>query len=281
MKAIEQGNEWLQFWNESQKSLFQAWAEGKPPPFAGAGFASRAPEGDPTHASDPISDLMTRSMQEWSNIAQEAWSKGAGFDPEAMRKLFDPAQWKRAGSYFDLGLEKLTEGPTYATLWDLDRKTLNVQKLWLERARDAESYWEVVQSAWSKALDRFTKAVNDPKGPPIPSGRAMLDLWLEVANGALVEMHRSDKFLEAQRRMTRSSTEYRLAEREIAEAFCEMHHIPTRTEMDEVQRTVTELRRELRAVKRLGEAPVAAPHRGSDAKPMPKPKPKPKAKRRK
>jgi hypothetical protein len=63
-------------------------------------------------------------------------------------------------------------------------------------------------------------------------------------------MHRSREFLEAQRRMTRTSTEYRLAEREIAEAFCEMHHIPTRTEMDETQRVVTELRRELRALKR-------------------------------
>ena len=62
------------------------------------------------------------------------------------------------------------------------------------------------------------------------------------ANKALLEMHRSEEFLEAQRRMTRSSTEYRLAEREIAEAFCEMHHIPTRTEMDEMQRAVTELR---------------------------------------
>ena len=30
----QQTNEWLKFWNENQKSLFQAWAEGKPSPFA-------------------------------------------------------------------------------------------------------------------------------------------------------------------------------------------------------------------------------------------------------
>ena len=45
--------------------------------------------------------------------------------------------------------------------------------------------------------------------------------------------------------------------REIAEAFCEMHHIPTRTEMDEVQRAVYELRRELRALHRQGEGELA------------------------
>ena len=94
------------------------------------------------------------------------------------------------------------------------------------------------------------KAVNDPKAAPIKSGRDMLDLWLSTANQSLVEMHRSKEFLEVQRQMTRSSTEYRLAEREIAEAFCEMHHIPTRGEMDEIQKAMVELKREVRAMRR-------------------------------
>jgi len=248
MKSFEQGNEWLKFWSENQKSLFQAWAEGKPPPFALRG--EPPPPGEAGQEMDLMSDLMRRTMQEWANYAQEAWTKTGRFDAEAVKKLFDPAEWKRAGSHFDMGIEKLTEGPTYATLWDVDRKMLSVQKLWMEHARDVERYWEVVQGAWNQALTRFMKTVNDTKGAPIKSGRELLDLWLATANGALLEMHRSKEFLEAQRRMTRSSTEYRLAEREIAEAFCEMHHIPTRTEMDEMQKAVTELRREVRALAR-------------------------------
>ena len=250
MKPFEQGNEWLKFWNENQKSLFQSWAEGKPSPFA--------MHGEPPPGTEVMSDLMKRSMEEWTTFAKTAWTKGGKFDTEAMKKLFDPEEWKRAGSHFDVGMEKLTEGPTYATLWDLDKKTLNVQKLWVERARDVEQYWEVVQGAWARALERYMKAVNDPKAAPITSGRQMLDLWLATANESLLEMHRSKEFLEAQRRMTRSSTEYRLAEREIAESFCEMHHIPTRTEMDEIQKTMAELRRELRALRRQQEPVKAA-----------------------
>jgi polyhydroxyalkanoate synthesis regulator phasin len=253
----QQGNEWLKFWNENQKSLFQAWSEGKPSPFA--------MHGEPPPGTEVMSDLMKRSMEDWASLAKDAWSQGGKFDADAMRKLFDPAEWKRAGSHFDMGLEKLTEGPTYATLWDLDKKMLNTQKLWVERARDVEQYWEVIQAAWSRALERFMKQLGDPKAEPIESGRQMLDAWLATANGSLVEMHRSKAFLEAQRRMTRSSTEYRLAEREIAEAFCEMHHIPTRTEMDEMQRVVTELRRELRAMKRV-KKPEAAVARKPAAK---------------
>ncbi len=249
MKGFEQGNEWLKFWNENQKSLFQQWAEGKPSPFA--------MHGEPPPGTEVMSDLMKRSREEWASLAKNAWSKGGTCDPAAMQKLFDPAEWKRAGSHFDVGMEKLTEGPTYATLWDLDKKMLGVQKLWVERARDVEQYWEVVQGAWNRAVERFMKAVNDPKAAPIKSGRGMLDLWLGTANQSLVEMHRSKEFLEAQRRMTRSSTEYRLAEREIAEAFCEMHHIPTRSEVDELQKTIIDLKRQIRALKREP-APVKA-----------------------
>jgi hypothetical protein len=248
MKAFEQGNEWMKLWSENQKSLFEAWVEGKPPPFAFRGEAP--PAGDPVKQAAQITELMRSSMEQWAEFAQGAWAgKGASIDAEAMKKFFDPAEWKRAGSHFDLGMEKLTEGPTYATLWDLDRKMLGLQKLWVERAQDVELYWEVMQGAWKRALERFMKAAGDSKGEPITSGRQLLDLWLATANKALVEMHRSEEFLEAQRRMTRSSTEYRLAEREIAEAFCEVHHIPTRTEVDELQRTVAELRREVRALK--------------------------------
>ena len=250
MKPFEQGNEWMKLWSENQKSLFESWVAGKPPPFAFRGEAP--PAGDAVRQAAQISDLMRSSMEQWAEYAKGAWTKGGVVDPEAMKKLFDPAEWKRAGSHFDLGMEKLTEGPTYATLWDLDRKTLGLQKLWVERAQAVERYWEVMQGAWSKALERFMKVAGDSKGEPITSGRALLDLWLATANKALLEMHRSEEFLEVQRKMTRASTEYRLAEREIAEAFCEIHHIPTRTEVDELQKTVAELRRELRAMKKKG-----------------------------
>jgi len=165
-------NDWLKFWSENQKTLFQAWVEGKPPP--GAFRGEPPPMGDAMKQSDQLSDLMRETMCQWANLSKEAWSQVGRFDTESMKKLFDPAEWKRAGSHFDMGLEKLTEGPTYATLWDLDKKMLNVQKLWMERARDVEQYWEVVQGAWTRALDRFMKTVNDSRGEPITKGRQML-----------------------------------------------------------------------------------------------------------
>ena len=105
-------------------------------------------------------------------------------------------------------------------------------------------------SAWQQAVERFIKQLSDPQAQRVESFRALIDRWVEVANDALLDVHRSAKFLDAQRRVTRSATEYRLLEREIAEAYCEAAHIPTRSEMDEMQRHLIELRREVRSLRR-------------------------------
>jgi len=71
-----------------------------------------------------------------------------------------------------------------------------------------------------------------------------------VANDTLLEVHRSDEFIDAQRRMLRAASDRHLQERKVAEAWCEAGHIPTRSEIDELQRHVVELRREVRLLRR-------------------------------
>ena len=114
--------------------------------------------------------------------------------------------------------------------------------------------------AWTKAAGAFAKRLNDriEQGePPLDSMRAFLTLWGETANEVLLETQRSDAFLETQREVLKASTDLRLAQRTIAEFYSEMFGYPTRAELDDVHKSVTELRRELRALKRS--TPRAAP----------------------
>ena len=242
---------WSGFLNEAQKNMFQPWASAKGMPFPGMSVPGTNPMQD---GLEKMNDLVKRSMEGWATLVQSAapGSPGkAAFDPATLGKLFDPAEWSKAmAGGADFSLERLTEGPTYATPTDIDRKIRKAQQLWLQRAQDIEGYRQVVQAAWTRAYEQMLKALNDSSAPPLTSARAVLDLWLAIANEALIEMHHRPEFLEAQRKMTRSSAEYRLQEQELAEVFCAANHIPTRTEMDEAQKTIVELRREVRALKR-------------------------------
>jgi polyhydroxyalkanoate synthesis regulator phasin len=248
---FDQAADLFKAWSDPKQNPFQAWVEGMKA--HGVAPPTATPEG-----FGALNELFAKSMEGWAALAKWPIDPKGGVDASAMRKLFDPEEWGRARGGFDLALEHLTEGPTYATLWDLDRKMLVAQKLAQQRAQDTAAYQAVVQKAWNKAFERFINALGDAGGTPVKSGRELLDLWIAIANDTLTEMHRTPEFLEAQRKMTRSAADYRLQEREIAEVFCEMHHIPTRSEVDELQRTVTELRRELRQLKAAQEVPSAA-----------------------
>ena len=253
---LDQTSKLMKSWNEQGQSLFQMWAEGmkKQEP---TNFAAGVLPDDMQGPLSQMTELFNKSMEQWSALGQ--WPRdGKGGDANALSKLFDPAEWGKAGvGGFDLALEHLTEGPTYATLWDLDRKLANAHRLSQQRLRDLAAYQAIVQDAWRSASARFFRALSDASQPPIKSARELLDAWVATANETLIEMHRTPKFLEAQRNVTRSAVDYRLQERAIAETFCEVHHIPTRSEVDELQRTVVELRRQVRALMAQSSRPMA------------------------
>ena len=150
----------------------------------------------------------------------------------------------------------MLEGPKYATLFDLDRKLLELRQLAMQRDKDVATFQAVLMKGWNTAFEKFSKELASSKEKLPSTWRGMTDRWLSVVNDTMIDVHRTDEFVEAQKRMLRSASDYRLQERKIAEAWCDAMHIPTRSEMDEVQRTVTELRRQVRALQRGTSEPM-------------------------
>ena len=72
MNPFEQNNDWLKFWSDNQKSLFQAWSEGKPPAFA--------VEGMPPPDAGAVADLMRRSMEQWATFSKQSFAKSGHFE---------------------------------------------------------------------------------------------------------------------------------------------------------------------------------------------------------
>ena len=273
----EQASQMFKLWSEGQK----AWLDslGRLPSAAASPLAPQsawaaAVGGD---AAKQMAEAWKASIGQWTALLQQG--APLGLSQESLRKIVDPAEWaKPAPGSFDFGIERVIEGPTFATLWDLDRKMLKLQQLAQRRAEDSAAYHAVVMAAWSRAAERFASQWGAGEGGPPATFRAVVDRWIRIANETLIEVHRSPEFLDAQRRVTRSATDYRLAEREIAEAYCEVHHLPTRSEMDEVQRSVYELRREIRALRRQLDDAGAAQTTSPKAPPPRRPPRKPKAK---
>jgi len=173
-----------------------------------------------------------------------------------LAKIVDPRGWLGATNEVDQTLQRMAEGPQLADLWNTERKFIAVFNAWTAMRRHSLEHNKVVLEAWMKAAGAFAKLLNEraDKGEALESWRAVLALWVETANEVLLETQRSEAFLSTQRDLVKASSELRLAQQDLAEFYSEMFGYPTRTELDDVHRTVTELRRELRAFKRESRA---------------------------
>jgi polyhydroxyalkanoate synthase subunit PhaE len=206
-----------------------------------------------------VSATLTRTLQ-----------KGEQPDPvatEMLGKIFDPRMWFAATDSMDEPLNRLSEGPRLADLWDIERKFLAVFNAWVALRRRGLEHHTVMLEAWMQAAGAFARRLNamtDAKETRSP--RELMALWVETANAVMLETQRSEAYLQTQRELVKASTDLRLAQRDVAEFYSEMFDAPTRAELDDVHRTVTELKRELRALKRelrdagrAASAPASAP----------------------
>ena len=252
----EAPNTWADSWATSQQALMRAMF-----PVQRSGVvAATGTQGALQEQFAELRGTWQESIEKWTELVKQG-ANAAPLTPEAMRELFAPDRWSGNGTgAFDTGLRQVLEGPKYATLFDLDRKLLALSQLASQRDKDVAAFHAILLKAWNAAFERFSSSVASTKVQAPPTWRDMADRWLAVVNDTLIEAQRSEAFVEAQRKMLRSASDHRLQERKIAEAWCDAFHVPTRTEMDEMQRTVAELRRQLRALERAGRPRVPASH---------------------
>jgi polyhydroxyalkanoate synthase subunit PhaE len=178
---------------------------------------------------------------------------------EMLRKIFDPKGWFSSTDQMDETLQRMAEGPRLSDMWNVERRFLAVFNAWLAMRRRTFEHNTVMLDAWTRAAGTFARELNQraDKGEKLASWREMLALWVETANTTLLETQRSERYLQSQRDLLKGSTDLRLAQRELAEYYSEMFGYPTRAELDDVHKTVTELRRELRALRRERDASLA------------------------
>jgi hypothetical protein len=241
----------------AQQTMFRDMAErmSKAAEATPAALPGAMPDAEGLAAAQREYSRLWSSALEVSQTVGRAMQEGAPPDPlvaEMLGKIFDPRQWFSGTEDMDGEMRRLAEGPQLADLWQVERRALNVFNAWGALRRRSLEHNTVMLDAWLKAATAFSKELNQKAGAGevLESWRDVLALWVETANTALLETQRSDAYLQSQRNMLTASTELRLAQQEVAEFYSQMFGYPTRAELDDVYKTVTELRRDVRALQR-------------------------------
>ncbi len=166
---------------------------------------------------------------------------------EKLKTMLNPETFLNSGvDEISQVFQRLAESPDFADIGVFEKKFMRASNDWINFQDANAEYQMVITKAWSKAFDTYIKLYsNKGKDDPLDYDD-MLKQWLSIANESLIQTQRSDDFLNAQRKVFKTSTQYKVKQREIVEAWCEAYTIPTRTEVDDLHRMVYELRREVR-----------------------------------
>ncbi len=267
MESFDLGKFLTGMWSLGGKSFLEAQQQALRAFTGGAGAALDAPclgfeAAEVTRATQAFADLLA-AANALSLSLIERLPRGVETEPTVeatLRRMMDPRAWLSAGDDMEEALQRMAQGPRLADLWDIERRYVKLFQAWATLRRSGLEHQAVVLQGWMDAAQRFTQRVQGLGAEAPLAPRAALDLWVETANKALLETQRSERYLESQARLLKASTEFRLQQQELAEYFGAMFGLPTRTELDDVHRSLTEMRRELRAMeKRLAEATRPAP----------------------
>jgi class III poly(R)-hydroxyalkanoic acid synthase PhaE subunit len=286
MTSLDYSKAFTDFWTAQGQALMkaqeqagtalaegmQAVTSGKLPMWPDMPADLSAGSADLARASKSIMELWTAATAVFGKLATTvpAMPGGDGIVEATVHRMVDPRSWVRGTGEIDEVLARMAQGPRFADLWEAERRYAGVLQAWMNLRRRGLEHNAVMLEAWLQAGRRFTEqlAGRSGAGSKALDAKEALALWTETANQQLLETQRSERFLQTQAEMIRATTALRTAQQELVEHFGKQYGFPTRTELDDVHRTVTEIRRELRAMRRERQVPVPVARPTGSVKPL-------------
>ncbi len=213
-------------------------------------------EGDQPASASALAELWRSGMALGSVGNSLPGLDATGAANATLGRMLDPVSLSlMGGNQVGEALRRMTEGPQLADVGSVERRMAQIMELYVEVQSASRSYEALVAGAWMEANQSFTTAMSKRfgSGEPVESKEA-LRTWLSIADEVLTRTHRSPAYLEAQRRLLRAGMDFLLAERELVEALVEPAGLPTRSEIDELHKTVQTLKRQVRALEKARSA---------------------------
>ena len=249
---------------EALTSLFRSWmdvweafgreAHVQPGTFGPAGAAAQRMLSHPFGFPEPGS--LARDVGElWGLYAQSveelygAWlrvSHGSA-DPLAADSVHETGLGRFSGLSWD-ALERtfgrLLQTPGIGFTRELNEKLLGAFGAWLELRRATVDYQMAVSAALTESTTKFLRelAARAARGERVGGLRDFLGLWGDTLDEVLIESFRSEEYAKVQGRLVRAAMAYRIRERDALDVVLKTGHVPTRSDVDEVARSLHDLR---------------------------------------
>ena len=235
--------------------------------------------------------LLAQAPQNWLQVmAPFAGYVGQAFDTGHMEKLlggdgFMDAlggspflnQFMLFGKSAENAISGLSELPRAGVAREKNAKLFRAMDALSDVRKATIKYDLAMAKGLQVAIERLMEALaaKAEKSEQITSLRDLMKLWFQIADKTLTAEFTSSDFVVVQDEMTNAMMNFKLRQRELVEMFLTQMDMPTRTEVDDAFRTIHDLKKQVRQLKKqikaisdrpaIEAAPAPAPARKAAA----------------
>jgi class III poly(R)-hydroxyalkanoic acid synthase PhaE subunit len=144
------------------------------------------------------------------------------------------------------------QSPSLGYTREFNNKLFKSFDAWINFSKASVDYQLVLVDVWLKAYEELTRelASSKEKDETIQNWQQFLQVWSSVFDRVFAQTFRSEDALEIQGKFLNSAMTYRLRQQQLMEVFLKMNDLPSRSEVDEIHRSIYELRKEIKSLKK-------------------------------
>ena len=131
-------------------------------------------------------------------------------------------------------------------------KVLQTFDVWINFSKASFDYLLVLLDIWVRAFEELMHELvsSQNKGETVENFRQFLQVWSSIFDRVFAQRFHSEDALEIQGKFMNAAITWRLHQQQLMEVFLKMNDLPTRSELDEVYRSLYELRKEVKNLKK-------------------------------
>lgn len=153
---------------------------------------------------------------------------------------------------YERTIGRLLGSPSLGYSRELNHRLAEGFDAWQEFLRAGFEYRVVMSDAWVNAFKQTMQRLNErgERGQPVASIKQLIEVWTDTADEAFTQVFESKRYIDAQARLLNSAMALRRKQQEIVDNLLKGSYVPSRSELDEAYRSIYELRKEMRELKK-------------------------------
>lgn len=153
---------------------------------------------------------------------------------------------------YEKTLGRLMVSPSLGYSREFNEKLGRSFQIWVDYRRVDFEYQSLLTDTWINAFESLLQKLVTmaQKNEAVTSLRQLLNLWIETADAEFIELFHTEDYAKVQAQLLNHAMAAKRQQRELVEIGLRTNDLPTRTELEDAHRSIYELRKEVRGLRK-------------------------------